>query len=112
MSFPDLERRPDTDNAEGKSLLWCENTGVPVNGPNTFRLPYLEPLHDGSGLRPSEVGGDWMVVRVRPLGSGVVNATPAVPFLSPDKQFATIDFSADGIESARVTIQLVHSVNR
>jgi hypothetical protein len=112
VPFPNLTLRPDTQAPLGVAQLWAEATGVPDNGPNTFALPFVDQPPSGSGIAPEEIQEDWLEVIVTPLGAGVTGATPGAPFLSADKQFVTIDFTADGIAAANVIIRLYHSLER
>ena len=110
MPFPNLLRRPDPSSPDGLSALFVENTGVPDNGANTFEIPYVDDPPAGSGIDADEVDDDWMVIDVVPLGVGVTGATYGS--LDATKRFMTINFAADGVESARVTVQLIHSFIR
>lgn len=112
MAFPDLTLRPDTQAPLGVAQLWAEATGVPVNGANTFAIPFVDQPPVGSGIVPAEIQENWLEVLVTPLGAGVTGATPGVPLLSADKRFMTIVFVADGVTQANVIVRLYHSLER
>jgi len=112
MSFPNLTLRPDARAPLGVAQLWAEATGIPVNGANTFTIPFVDQPPSGSGIAPDEIEEDWLQVTVTPLGAGVSGAVPGVPLLSADKRFMTINFTADGLAQANVIVRLYHSIER
>jgi hypothetical protein len=104
MAFPDLT--PRTDNRQGgraPSTIWAEAEGVPVNGNNTFALPFLD-----EGIQPSLIDEDWIDIRVEALGPSVRSS--AFVSLAADKQSMTLSFEQIGADQARVTVALIHTV--
>jgi len=86
--------------------MWAEATGVPADGVNMIGLPFL-----AQGLPPEEVQEDWLLVLVQLIpGGSVTRAEPAVPFLTPDKQFMLIDFDQSGGDPCNVIVQNKHSL--
>ena len=107
MAFPDLQRRVDPNAPDGFSALFMNGVGVPVNGANVIGIPFVDDPPLGSGLDPDDIDDDWLVIEVVPLGAGVTGASYGS--ISADKRFITINFQADGISQAQVTVQLIHS---
>jgi hypothetical protein len=112
MPFPNLALRPDANSPNGVAALWAEATGVPDPGSNTFSVPFINQPPLGSGIDPDLVVEDWLEINVDPLGAGVTGVLLGVPLLSPDKQFMTLVFAADGVAAARVVVQLHHTIHR
>jgi len=107
MAFPDLIRKVDPNAPDGQAALFLSGEGVPVNGANVIGIPFVDDPPAGSGLDPEDIDDDWLVIEVVPLGAGVTGASYGS--ISADKRFVTINFQADGVSQARVTIQLIHS---
>jgi len=112
MPFPDLILKPDPESPGGQAALWAVGVGVPDPGANTFLLPFINQPPLGSAIDPALVDADWLEINVDPLGAGVTSVDLGVPLLSPDKQFMTLVFGADGVAAARVTVQLHHTIHR
>ncbi len=112
MPVPDLVLRPDPNSPTGQADLWAENTGPPLNGLNNIGIPFIDDPPAGAGIDPGVVDEDWMVVEVEPLGPGVSAASPASPFLAPDRRSVNINFTADGVTQATVRIIIPHSTIR
>jgi len=112
VSFPNLALRPDVNSPSGFAALWAEATGNPVNGANTFSIPFINQPPVGSGIDPALITDDWLEIDVTPLGVGVTGVALGIPLLSPDKQFMTLNFAADGVTPARVIVQLHHTIHR
>jgi hypothetical protein len=106
MTFPGLQPRVDTRQGthnNGKSTIWAEAEGVPVNGDNVISLPFLD-----IGVLPFLINEDWLDVRVKALGPSVSCAR--FVSLAPDGTAVTINFDQGGADQARVTVGIIHTV--
>jgi hypothetical protein len=102
MAIPDLAVIPG-------GLLISQATGVPVNGANTFGIPYAD-----AGIDPNEITEDNLVVDVLrdSTTSSVEGAVAGTPFLSPDKTQMTLDIVQTGGDAATIRCQLLSSTIR
>jgi hypothetical protein len=102
MAIPDLATIP------GGQLI-SQSTGVPVNGTNTFGIPYV-----AAGINPDEITEDNLVVDVlrdSPTSS-VTEAVAGTPFLSPDKTQMTLEVVQGGGDAVTVRCTLLGSLAR
>jgi hypothetical protein len=97
MPFPDLTLRDG-------GIMHAEATGVADNGLNTFALPFVD-----AGIDPSDIDEEWLDVDVFPAGAGMTASALGSPLLNPAKTAMTLDFTTDGVTSARVVVQLKHT---
>lgn len=108
MPFPDLQLTQDLNKGPGgTNELFAEGEGVPDNGDNTFRIPFLD-----AGILPENIDEDQMKIFVIPdrVTTGVTDAS--FVSLSGDKQFMTINFVQSGAGVARVVVEITHSATR
>ncbi len=107
MPFPDLDPKADTrgGDADGASTLWASATGVPDNGANVIGLPFVD-----NGVDPDQIQEDWMDVRIDANGPSITAANPVPGSLSADKKSFTVDFTQAGLDTATVTVNLIHTL--
>jgi len=105
MPIPDLTLKPDTRGGDpnGKSTIFAVGTGVPVNGNNTFGLPFV-----ANGIPPDQIDENWLSVRPQALGPSVTGAT--FVSLSPDKQSMTLSVVQGGGDQILVEVGLMHTL--
>lgn len=110
MPMPAFAPVTDSTKADGISELFAESEGVPDGGNETLSIPYVD-----NGFPPAELQANFLKIFMEP-GRGATSGVTDLAFvsLSADRRFITLDFTqtAPGIGTARVVIQIQHTIDR
>lgn len=113
MPFPDLTLFTNVLAGPGAVLLYAaEGTGIPDNGDNVIGLPFV-----AAGVPPDLIDASRIKVYVefdpgRPSGGSLAPGVTDCRFvsLSADKTELTLNFAQSGVGTARVTVELNHTI--
>lgn len=110
MPMPGFTLVTDSTKADGFSELFSESEGIPDGGNETLSIPYVD-----NGFPPAELQENFLKIFLEP-GRGVAAGVTDLAFvsLSADRRFITLDFTqtAPGVGTARVVIQIQHTIDR
>lgn len=110
MPMPAFTPVVDSTKADGLSELFAESDGIPDGGNETLAIPFVD-----NGFPPLELQANFLKIFLEPGRGATVGVTDLVfVSLSADRRFITLNFTqtAPGIGTARVVIQIQHTIDR